>query len=157
MGNSSGAELNCVAATFATGLDAELARTLLDQHEIPSRLEGDLLASAALPLQGTAGVRLLVADEHAVRAHELVAQHEKALAAERRRTDTADQRVARAYRLALVGLMLMPVLTQAISLVQVLRVPWASLSARGRRHYVIALVFDCIVVGSAVYWLAHRL
>jgi Putative prokaryotic signal transducing protein len=149
--------MRCVAATFTTALDAELARTLLDQHDIPSRLEGDLLAGAALPLSGGVGVRLLVADEHAEQAHQLVETHEKELATQRRRADTSDERVARAYRLALVGLMLMPLLTQAISLVQVLRVPWSTLSARGRRHYVIAVLFDSLVLASAVYWLAHVL
>lgn len=149
--------MNRVAATFATAIDAELARTLLEQHDIPSRLEGDLLAGSGLLLTGAVGVRLLVADQHAEQAHRLVEAHEKELAAQRRRVDTADARAARAYRLALIGLMLMPLLTQAISLVQVLRVPWSSLSARGRRHYVIAVLFDSFVLVSAAYGLAQLL
>ena len=94
-----------VAATFATPLEAELARLVLGEQDIESRLEGDLLSGAALPIQGNRGVRLLVADEHAERAQALIREHERALATERRQTDTADDRVARAYRLALVGLM----------------------------------------------------
>lgn len=64
---------------------------------------------AALPLQTAfGGVRVLVAASDAEQAATLIAEHEKALATERLRTDTADERVARAYRLALVGLMLLP-------------------------------------------------
>lgn len=151
------AELMSVAATFATPLEAELARLVLDEQDIASRLEGDLLSGAALPIQGAQSVRLLVAARHAERAQELIREHERAVAAERRRTDTADQRVGRAYRLALVGLMLLPVVTQLISLVQLLRVPWAALSTKGRRQYVFALCFDALVLGAVVYWAAHRL
>lgn len=146
-----------VAATFATPLEAELSRLVLDERDIASRLEGDLLSGAALPLQGAQGVRLLVAAQDAERARELIREHERALAAERRRTDTADQRVGRAYRLALVGLLLLPVVTQLISLVQLLRVPWAALSKKGRRHYVFALSFDALVLGSVAYWVTYQL
>lgn len=148
-------ELMSVVATFATPLEAELARLMLGEQDIESRLEGDLLAGAALPLQGSRGVRLLVAAEHAERAQALVQAHERQLAEERRRTDTSDDRVARAYRLALIGLLLFPVVTQLISLVQLLRVPWSSLSSKGRRHYVIALAFDLVVLGAVVYWVAY--
>ena len=149
-------ELMHVAATFGTPLDAELARLVLGERDIASRLEGDLLSSAALPLQGASSIRLLVSAEHAEQARELILKHESALAAERRRTDTADQRVARGYRLALIGMALFPVLAHAISLVQVLRVPWSALSAGGRRHYVVALLFDTLVLGAAGYWLLNR-
>jgi hypothetical protein len=145
-----------VAATFATPLEAELARLVLGEQDIDSRLEGDLLSGAALPIQGSRSVRLLVADRHAERAQELIREHERALAAEHRRTDTADERAARAYRLALVGLVLLPVVTQLISLVQLLRVSRAALSAKGRRRYAVALAFDVLVLGAATYWAAHR-
>ncbi len=147
-----------LVASFTTALDAELARTLLDQHEIASRLEGDMLAGAALPLQTAfGGVRVLVAADHAERAAELIAQHEKALAAERRRTETADERVARAYRLALVGLMLFPVVAHVISFVKLVRSPWSALSGKGRRHYVIGITFDLLVLGAAVYGLRQAI
>lgn len=146
-----------VAATFATPLEAELARLVLGEQDIESRLEGDLLSGAALPIQGNRSVRLLVADEHAERAQELIREHERALAAERRRTDTADERVARAYRLALVGLMLLPVVTQLISLVQLVQVSRSALSAKGRRHYVLALSLDALVLGAFAYWAARKL
>jgi hypothetical protein len=143
-----------LVASFTSALDAELARTLLDQHEIASRLEGDMLAGAALPLQTAfGGVRVMVAADDAQHAHQLISEHEKALAAERRRTDTADEKVARAYRLALIGLMLLPVVAHLISFVNLLRTPWAALSARGRRHLAIGLTFDLIVLGAALYWL----
>lgn len=146
-----------VAATFATPLEAELARLVLNEQDIASRLEGDLLSGAALPLQGTRSVRLIVAEQHAERAQELIREHERALAVERRRTDTADERVGRAYRLALVGLLLVPVVTQLVSLVQLLRVSWSALSAKGRRQYLIALSFDALVLGSVAYWAAYEL
>ncbi len=143
-------------ASFTTTLDAELARTLLDQHEIASRLEGDILVAAALPLQTAfGGVRVLVAASDAEQAATLIGEHEKALATERRRTDTADERVARAYRLALVGLMLLPVVAHAISFVNLVRSPWSALSAKGRRQYVIGIAFDSLVLGAAGYWLVH--
>lgn len=141
-----------VAATFATPLEAELSRLVLDEQDIASRLEGDLLSGAALPLQGAQGVRLLVAAQDAERARALIDEHERALSAERRRTDTADERVGRAYRLALVGVLLLPVVTQLVSLVQLMRVPWSALSTKGRRQYVFAFSFDALVLGAVAYW-----
>jgi hypothetical protein len=155
VGRSDDSELMHVAATFATPLDAELARLVLGERDIASRLEGDLLTGAALPLQGMNSVRLLVAAEHAEQARQLIRDHERALAAERRSSETADERVARGYRLALIGMALFPVVAHAISLVKVLRVPWSALSARGRRHYVVAVLFDALVLGIAAYWLAQ--
>jgi hypothetical protein len=155
--NTREAELMSVAATFATPLEAELARLVLSEQDIASRLEGDLISGAALPLQGTRSVRLLVAEQHAERAHALIGEHERALAAERPLTDTADQRVGRAYRLALVGLLLVPVVTQLISLVQLLRVSWSALSRKGRRQYLFALSLDALVLGSVAYWVACEL
>jgi hypothetical protein len=158
VGRETNTPLTTLVASFTTPLDAELARTLLDQNEIASRLEGDMLAGAALPLQTAfGGVRLLVAAEEAERAAQLIREHEKALAAERRRTETADERVARAYRLALIGWMLLPVLTQLISFVKLLREPWSLLSTKGRRHYVVGITFDLFVLGSALYWVSRRL
>ncbi len=156
MGREAHTPLTTYVASFTSTLDAELARTLLDQHEIESRLEGDILAGAALPLQTAfGGVRVLVAANEAEQATKLIADHEKSLAADRRRTDTADERVARAYRLALVGLMLLPVVAHAISFVNLARSPWSALSAKGRRQYLVGIVFDSIVLGAAVYWLVH--
>jgi hypothetical protein len=156
VGRENEALLTTQVAAFTTSLDAELARSLLESHDIPSRLEGDLLVGAALPLQtALGGVKVLVTANDAVRASELITKHERELSTERRRSDTADERVARAYRLALIGLMLLPVAAQLISLVNILRAPWSALSAKGRRQYVIGLVFDLIVVGSAAYWLAN--
>lgn len=149
--------LTTLVASFTSTLDAELARTLLDQHEISSRLEGDILAGAALPLQTAfGGVRVMVAADEAERASELISAHEKALSAERRRSDTADERVARAYRLALIGMMLLPVAAHLISFVNIVRTPWSALSAKGRRHYLIGISFDLLVMGAAVYWLVNR-
>jgi hypothetical protein len=75
-------------------------------------------------------------------------------AAERRQaTDTADARVSRAYALALVGLMLLPLIAHAISLFNLLRVPWAALSAKGRRRYVIGVCVDLLVIVPVAYWL----
>jgi hypothetical protein len=156
VGNENQAPLDTLIASYSTNLDAELIRTLLTSHDIDARLEGDILIGAALPLQSAfGGVRLFVSAEDAVRAQQLIEQHEKGLAAERRHTDTADQKVARAYRLALVGLMLLPLVAQLISFVNLLRVPWSALSSKGRRHYVVGLTFDLIVLGSATYWLVH--
>lgn len=144
--------LNMKVATFTTPLEAELARTLLGQHDIESRLEGDLLAGAASHLSAMAGVRLLVAEPDAERAAALIEKHERELAAERRTTDTADARVRRAFSLALVGTVLLPVVAHAISLVNILRQPWGSLSKRGRRHYVLGLAIDLLVIAAVVYW-----
>jgi hypothetical protein len=157
VGPDSNQPLTTLVTSFMTPLDAELARTLLNQHDIASRLEGDLLIGAALPLQGAAGVRLLVAAEQAEEAHRLIEQHERELAADRRSTDTADARVGRAYRLAFIGFMLLPPLVHVISLVNIVRVPWSALSKRGRRHYVLGLALDLVVVLSATYWLARKL
>jgi len=157
VGREANTPLTTLVASFTSTLDAELARTLLDQHEIASRLEGDVLVGAALPLQTAfGGVRVMVAADDAEQASQLITEHEKALAADRRRTDTADERVARAYRLALVGLMLLPVIAHLISFVNLLRTPWAALSAKGRRHFVIGLTFDLIVLGAALYWVVHQ-
>lgn len=157
MGSESKTPLTTLVASFTSTLDAELARTLLDQHDIASRLEGDILVGAALPLQTAfGGVRVMVAAEHAQRASQLIAEHEKALATDRRSRDSADERVARAYRLALVGLMFLPVVAHLISFVNLVRTPWSGLSAKGRRHYVIGLVLDLIVLGSGLYWVLHR-
>ena len=121
--------LTTLVASFTSTLDAELARTLLDQHDISSRPEGDILAGAALPLQTAfGGVRVMVAADNAECASKLIGAHEKALAAERRRTDTADERVVRAYRLALIRMLLLPVAAHLISLVNIVRTPWSALS-----------------------------
>jgi hypothetical protein len=158
VGRENNTPLTTLVASFTTPLDAELARTLLDQNEIASRLEGDMLAGAALPLQTAfGGVRVMVAADDAERAAQLIREHEKALAGERRRTDTADERVARAYRLALIGWMLLPVIAQLISFVNLLRAPWSALSAKGRRHYVVGITLDLLVLGSALYWVSHEL
>jgi hypothetical protein len=145
--------MNVQVASFTTPLDAELARTLLEQHDIESRLEGDMVAGAALHLQyAMGGIKVLVADVDAERASKLIEEHERELAKQRVKTDTADARVARAYRLALVGLMLLPLVAQIISLVNIVRTPWRGLSSKGRRHYVIGLGFDLLVIGAAVWW-----
>jgi hypothetical protein len=158
VGRESKLPLTTQVASFTTTLDAELARTLLTQNDIASRLEGDVLAAAALPLQTAfGGVRVLVAKEHAEEAFLLIEQHEKALAADRRNPDTADDRVARAYRLALVGLIVVPVLMHAISLLNLVRAPWSSLSDKGRRHYVIGMALDLLVLGPAVYFVVRML
>jgi hypothetical protein len=52
--------------------------------------------------------------------------------------------------------MLLPAVTQLISLVQLLRVPWPQLTPKGRRHYIIALCSDVLVISAAAYWIAHR-
>lgn len=115
-----------------------------------------MLAGVALHLQTAfGGVKVLVSADDAVRATELIEQHEKALADERRRTDTADERVARAYRLALIGLLLLPVVAHAISLFNLLRAPWSALSKKGRRQYVVGVAFDVLVIGAVLYWLIH--
>lgn len=146
-------KLSVQVASFTTPLDAELARTLLAQHDIESRLEGDMVAGAALHLQyAMGGVKVLVADVDAERASKLIDEHERGLAKQRVKTDTADARVARAYRLALVGLMLLPLVAQVISLVNIVRTPWRGLSSKGRRHYVIGLGFDLLVIAAAVWW-----
>jgi hypothetical protein len=154
VGLESQTPLSTLVASFTSTLDAELARTLLGSHDIPARLEGDVLVGAALPLQTAfGGVRVLVTAEDAVRARDLIDQHEKELAADRRRSDTADHRVARAYRLSLIGLMLLPLVAHVISLINIVRVPWSALSPKGRRHYLIGIAFDLVVIGAALYWL----
>gem|GEM_PF-3175636 len=114
-----------------------------------------MLAGAALPLGGEVGVKLFVASANAEEAKALLSSHERQLAAERRRKDTVDEKVARAYRLAVVGWMLFPVLAQLISLYQLTGFPFAELSERGRRRFQIALFMDLLVVIAAVSWVTR--
>jgi hypothetical protein len=139
-------------ASFTTPLDAELARTLLEQHDIEARIEGDMLAGAALHLQSAfGGVRVMVPAADAVRARELIDAHERELAAERRGSDSADAQATRACALALVGWLICPFLAQLISLYQLLRIPWSKLGAKGRRRYVIGLCVDALILAPIAY------
>jgi len=144
-------------ASFTTPLDAELARTLLEQHDIEARVEGDMLAGAALHLQSAfGGVRVMVAAADAVRARELIDAHERELAVERRGTDTADAKATRACALALVGWLICPFLAQLISIYNLLRIPWNELSAKGRRRYVIGLCVDALIIAPIAYALLSQ-
>ena len=145
-----------LVGSFYTPLDAELARGVLEGADIPSRIEGDQLAGAAQWAQGQANVRLFVADEHAEEAERLLREHEAALAAERRKPDTLDDAATRAYRLAILGWMLLPVVTQAMSAARLARIPYAKLSKPVQRRYLIAMTFNGVVLGSVVLALVQR-
>lgn len=138
-------------ASYSTPLDAELARGLLEASDIPAEFDGDVLASATPWAQGTFSVRLYVAEEHAEEAQRLLENHERGLAAERRRAEGLDEKATRAYRLAIVGWMLLPVITQAISAFTLLRLPYPKLSPQAKRHYRIGMSFNAIVLGSALF------
>jgi Putative prokaryotic signal transducing protein len=137
--------------SFLTPLEAELARSVLESAGIPSRIEGDTLAGAAQWVQGTDNVRIFVADENAEEAQRLIQEHDRALTAERRRADTLDEKATRAYRMTLIGWMILPVVAQAISMFTLVRLPYSKLSKTVRRRYRIAMLFNLIVLGSVAY------
>lgn len=147
--------LSAQVGSFATGFEAELARIFLESEGIPARIKGDMLAGAAQPLSGGVGVRLLVAPERAAEARELIAKHERELAQSRRRRDTEDEKVTRAWRLALLGWMLLPVVTQIISLYQLSGINYQRLTEKGRERFGFALGFNLLVVFAAGFWLAR--
>lgn len=147
--------LSVQVGSFATGFDAELVRVFLESEGIPARIEGDMLAGAAQPLSGGVGVRLLVAPERAPEALELIAKHERELAASRRHEDTEDDKVTRAWRLALLGWMILPFIAQIISLYQLSGINYQRLTEKGRRRFGFAIGFDLLVVLAVGLWLAR--
>lgn len=148
---------NALVGSFFTPLDAELARGVLESAGIRSRIEGDALAGAAQWAQGAANVRLLVANEDAEEAARLIREHERALAAERRKGETLDQQALRAYRLAVMGWWIFPIVTQGISTFQLLRLPFSKLSKRVRRRYRLAMTVNVLVLGTVTFAIVRAL
>jgi hypothetical protein len=142
--------------SFTTPLDGQLARSALESWGIHARLEGETLAGAAEWVQGSANVRVFVAEADAQRAASLLKEHEHALAERIHRPDTLDERVARSFRLAIAGWILLPVLTQLLSVWQLRKVKPRELSARVRRLYWAAQTFNLSVILAATFFLVFH-
>ncbi len=139
--------------SFTTPLDGQLARSALESWGIHARLEGETLAGAAEWVQGSSNVRVFVAPNDAQRATKLLKEHEHELAKKAHRPDTPEESVARSFRLAIVGWILLPVVTQMVSAWQLRKVNPRSLSGRTKRLYWAAQSFNVSVMLLATYFL----
>jgi hypothetical protein len=139
--------------SFTTPLDGQLARSALESWGIHARLEGDTLAGAAEWIQGSSNVRVFVSESDAQRAVSLLKEHEHALAEKAHQPDTLDESVARSFRLAIAGWILLPVVTQIVSAWQLRKVKPKELSPRVRRLYWAAQAFNLSVILVATFFL----
>src|SRR5262245_59986932 len=93
-----------VVGNFGSPLEADLAKVFLESHGLRCRLSGDVIVGAALPLQyALGGVKLSVRQRDAGEATDLLATYQTNLTEPEVRSETADERVARALRAAVVA------------------------------------------------------
>ena len=147
-----------VVGQYLAPHEAELAASYLREHGLSARVENDVLQSMN-PLWGMAlgGVRVYVPSADADEAKALLAdllQQVPSRSDPSDRTLEFDAAARRALAAAVVGLFLLPVVAQLYSLVVVLKLRSAQLSARGRRHRIFALAIDLVVLGLCALWLA---
>jgi hypothetical protein len=146
-----------VVRKFDAPHEAELAAGYLREHGMPARVENDVLIGMN-PLWGMAlgGIRLFVRQIDAERADELLQELAQPVPAQALADTTrdADAVARRALAAAVFGFFLLPVVAQLYSLVLALPLRSTSLSARGRRHRLIAIAADVVVLG-AFGWLVQ--
>lgn len=139
--------------------EAELAASYLREHGLSARVDNDLLVGMN-PLWGTAlgGVHLLVPEEDATLATELLDRLDVAPSEDRRaRSPTPDDAARRALIAATLGSIALPGLANLYSLAVALPLAQEALSPRGRRHRWIALGIDILVLGLGAFWLTRWL
>jgi Putative prokaryotic signal transducing protein len=167
-------------ATFETPMEAQLARNQLDEEGIDAFLEGAETVVMFTNLGGAmGGVKLQVAAEDARRAQAILGQRlqspdkpvrddygldrEASKTAIRARAfdvdeeeeelpeSAADATARRAWRAAVIGLLVFPPLLHVYSLWQLLQIPAAEdqLSDAGKRRLYAAVALDAIVFGAA--------
>lgn len=142
--------------SYATPLDAELARAYLESHQIAARLEGEETMGAAYALQPALGaVRLFVDTDHEQRARALLAQYHQAQRERFEATrESSDERVMHAWGAALFGVVILPVAMQIYSALLLWKVDRQHLSVQARRRYVAAWVLDLIMFFVAIVTIA---
>ena len=94
-------------------------------------------------------VRILVPAEHAQEASALLEEHRKATASGAR-ADSEDAKVFRAFRLSVLGLAMLPVLSHLLSISMLRGVRREQLEELGRRRYRQAQVINGIVIAATV-------
>lgn len=141
--------------SFGAPVDAELARSLLESHDISCRISDDILVGAALHMESAlGGVKLFVSTGDAQRAAQLLDEHQRALKEDRRAEETADARIARAWRSAIIGLFLFPGGLHLWSLWLLLRTPYSQVARASRARYWTSVLLDVAVLASVGYFVA---
>lgn len=141
-----------VVGNFGSPLEAELAKVYLESHGVRCRLAGDVIVGAALPLQyALGGVTLSVRRRDQAEAAALLESYRSNVTSPKPRTESPDERVARALRAAVVAFGLCPVLLHAFSLSLLMRTRYGSLGSPGRQRYWLALSINLtVLLASAV-------
>ena len=146
-----------VVSQYQAPYEAELAANYLREHGLVVRVDNDVLQGMN-PLWGMAlgGVRVYVVEGHAERAKELLKELAHEPFEQTEPTDStreADDAARRSLAAAVIGTFLLPVAAQLYSLVLALRLSPSQLSPRGRRHRVLAVFVDALVLGLCLFWL----
>lgn len=148
--------------------DAALIRGMLEDRGIPAELQDDMIGTMApwYAAPGGAGaVKVVVADEHAQQARELIAASDVERPGNGHALETptdlagpasaAERLVDRAFRLAIVGVILLPGLLHLISLFLLARSRAHGSLPEGktRRRFRFTLIFDVVMTVLSVFGL----
>jgi hypothetical protein len=139
-------------ASFGAPHEAALARAYLESEGIPCRITDDFLVGAALGYEAAfGGVKLFVRSSDALRASELLESYRTAPAS-RPRAETQPERLRRAFRTSIIGLVLFPVALHLLSLWLLRNVAYRGLNQADRKTYLVTLVLNCaaLVVAALV-------
>jgi hypothetical protein len=144
--------------SFGSPLDAELARLLLESHQIECRIADDMLVASAMHIETAfGGVKLFVGRADAEQAAALLAEHQRTLRAERSSPEASSERVSRALRCAFVAFVIFPVVLHVWSLWLLGRVDYHSLPPRARKSYWLTMALDLSVIVAAAVLLASAI
>jgi hypothetical protein len=165
-------------ATFSTPVEAELARNRLAEKGIAAFVVDAETAGMLFALGGAlGGVKVQVAESEAARARTVLAaragrasmsdgddyglegrrarpRHSPATVAEEEEEEPlvsdADATAARAWRSAVIGLLMLPPLLHFYSAWLLFQLPWTrgTLSTEGKRNVVLAAVLDLFVLAA---------
>lgn len=170
--------------SYTMPLDAELAKAFLESHDIPVRLEGDVLVGSAHAIgPALGGIGLIVEEQDEARARALLDGYHHALRRRRVRhedidddnddgidegvatddfddtdnpsEDSPDDMAARAWGSTLLAFVLLPVVMHLYSVALLLRVEYGLLSSEGRKRYWTAWVLNLLVL-TVAGWLIIR-
>jgi hypothetical protein len=136
-----------IAGRYDLPLEAELAAAYLEQHDVPTRIDSDVVAGMN-PWLGAAlgGVRLYVPE---ARLEEAVALLEAVKVRRNREPRQEVDRVAqRASISAVVGVTFLPLLGTLYSLWLLIGIDGRKLSKKGRRHRRFAWFINLAVLGA---------
>jgi hypothetical protein len=141
--------------SFSTPADAELAKAFLESQNIRAELRGDaLLSTADIFAQAIGGVDLLVRERDARRARRMMALYQRSTSASNSaRAESLDERVKRAWRSALFGILLLPLVANVYSMVILSGVRFGDLSSKSRLRYVVTWTLDIALIGAETWGL----